>query len=211
VTDHGDNLDSDGTCDLTLASDHPGVDPQLSALAANGGPTPTMAISSTSPALNAIPFGEIGCGSTTTTDQRGVVRPFGQTGCEIGAYERGDVALRKFVADPTSVKSGKKVTYTGTVLNGGATDATGVVVTDKLPGKLSFVSAQSSIGSCAFHASTLTCTLGLLPAAGTATFKIIAKVTAPAGKSVSDKATVSATNGDTLPGNDTVTAKIMVT
>ncbi len=56
-----------------------GQDPGLSALADNGGLTPTQALALTSPAVNA--------GATAlTTDQRGEARPFGGAP-DIGAYE----------------------------------------------------------------------------------------------------------------------------
>jgi Ca2+-binding RTX toxin-like protein len=66
-----------------------GQDPKLGALADNGGPTPTMALLSGSPALDK--------GSATGTDQRSLTRPFdlkgvssapGGNAADIGAYER---------------------------------------------------------------------------------------------------------------------------
>jgi len=76
------NLVEDGTCSASLSGD-----PVLGALADNGGPTQTMALSVGSPALNA--------GDNTAcplTDQRGLARPqFG--GCDIGAYEAGTAPI----------------------------------------------------------------------------------------------------------------------
>jgi hypothetical protein len=67
-------------------------DPKLQPLAANGGPTPTMALGAGSAALNAAdagvcaaPAGPPGYGAGGV-DQRGVPRPQG-AGCDIGAYE----------------------------------------------------------------------------------------------------------------------------
>jgi hypothetical protein len=62
------------------------IDPLLEQLQDNGGPTVTMALLPDSPAIDAIPEGVNGCGSTITTDQRGVERPQGG-GCDIGAFE----------------------------------------------------------------------------------------------------------------------------
>ena len=70
------------------------VDPKLGSLADNGGPTYTHSLLSTSPAINQIQFGTNGCGTTYTTDQRGVSRPQGAY-CDIGAYE---LVIRK-IAD----------------------------------------------------------------------------------------------------------------
>jgi hypothetical protein len=64
-------------------SDKISVSPDLGALAANGGPTDTMALKPGSPAINAI--AKSAC--LVTTDQRGVHRPQSNR-CDIGAYER---------------------------------------------------------------------------------------------------------------------------
>jgi hypothetical protein len=55
-------------------------------LANNGGPTQTYALLPGSPAIDQIPPGINGCGTSVSTDQRGVSRPQG-SGCDIGAYE----------------------------------------------------------------------------------------------------------------------------
>jgi len=52
----------------------------------NGGATQTIALLAGSPGVDAIPSGVNGCGTTITTDQRGVSRPQG-SGCDIGAFE----------------------------------------------------------------------------------------------------------------------------
>ena len=69
-----------------------GLDPQLAPLAANGGPTPTQAVSKSSPAIDK------GKSYGATTDQRGLARPVeradvpnsaaaGADGSDIGAFE----------------------------------------------------------------------------------------------------------------------------
>ncbi len=84
----GYNLDTDNTCSLTEPTDLPNTSPQLGVLADNGGPTDTMALDPGSPAVDRIPFGVNGCGTTMTTDQRGFLRPSAGGGpCDIGAYE----------------------------------------------------------------------------------------------------------------------------
>jgi hypothetical protein len=90
----GHNLSDDGTCSfLTGPGDlnkiPAGLDP--GGLNNNGGPTQTVALLATSPAVNAIPLSPTNyCtdvnGNPVTTDQRGVPRPQG-SGCDIGAYE----------------------------------------------------------------------------------------------------------------------------
>ena len=98
ITSHGYNLSSsDGNGFLSAVGDQTNIDPQLRALARNGGPTETHALRITSPALDkgkrdAVP------GFAVSTDQRGAARPFDQPratiapygdGSDIGAFEKG--------------------------------------------------------------------------------------------------------------------------
>jgi len=81
VQSTGHNLDSDGSCQLTMPTDLPERDPLLGALAPNGGPTETLALLPGSPAID-------GAGANCPPrDQRGVRRPQGAA-CDIGAYEQ---------------------------------------------------------------------------------------------------------------------------
>jgi CSLREA domain-containing protein len=64
------------------------IDPRLGPLGGNGGPTPTLALLTGSPALDAgnpSPPGS-GAGACEPTDQRGAHRP-GGAACDMGAYE----------------------------------------------------------------------------------------------------------------------------
>jgi hypothetical protein len=85
VTDAGYNIDSGSSCGFSAIGSLSNTQPQLDALASNGGPTQTMALPAGSPALDAIPATVAGCPGTI--DQRGTSRPQG-SGCDIGAYER---------------------------------------------------------------------------------------------------------------------------
>jgi CSLREA domain-containing protein len=79
-TNGGTNLQFPGsTCGVGI----PTADPLLQALANNGGPTMTMALTAGSPAIDT---GTTGCPPTPATDQRGVTRPQGPA-CDIGAFE----------------------------------------------------------------------------------------------------------------------------
>jgi hypothetical protein len=89
ISDGGYNIEDETTCGFSEANQsHPNTDPLLdpAGLQDNGGPTPTIALLPGSPAVDAIPVGTAGCGTTVTTDQRGVNRPQGP-GCDIGAFE----------------------------------------------------------------------------------------------------------------------------
>jgi CSLREA domain-containing protein len=88
IISNGYNLSSDGSCApyLNQSSDLNTTNPHLGPLQDNGGSTSTHALLIGSPAIDAIPFGANGCGTTLTTDQRGVTRPI-HGKCDIGAYE----------------------------------------------------------------------------------------------------------------------------
>ena len=88
-SDGGYNLDDGTSCGFSaanhsLSSTDPLLDPV--GLNENGGPTETIALMSGSPAIDAIPPATSGCGTTISTDQRGISRPQG-SGCDLGAFE----------------------------------------------------------------------------------------------------------------------------
>jgi hypothetical protein len=92
VTSNGYNLSSDTTCNLGGPGDLKNANPQLGPLQNNGGTTPTMALLTGSPAIDAgNPRGcTDGTGSNLLkTDQRGMPRPDLEDtgGCDMGAYE----------------------------------------------------------------------------------------------------------------------------
>jgi CSLREA domain-containing protein len=81
-------------CTMALGvGDVAGSDPSLIGLAYNGGgPTETQALAPFSTAVDAIPAGSNGCGSTVAADQRSAVRPMdsdgsGTAACDKGAFE----------------------------------------------------------------------------------------------------------------------------
>jgi chitodextrinase len=83
--DNGYNLDTGSSCGFSSAAHSiSNTQPQLEALASNGGGTQTMALPVKSAAVDAIPASVTGC--TGSVDQRGIARPQG-AGCDIGAFE----------------------------------------------------------------------------------------------------------------------------
>jgi hypothetical protein len=93
LLDGGYNLSSDASCGFTSATSLTSTDALLGPLSDDGAATQTMALLAGSPAVNRIPAGADGCGSTITTDQRGGTRPVG-TGCDVGAYEDASAAVQ---------------------------------------------------------------------------------------------------------------------
>jgi hypothetical protein len=95
LTSQGYNLETADDCAFHVAGkDQINVNPQLGALAGNGGPTQTMALSAGTPAVDAA---DPNC--DVPTDQRGVTRPQGPR-CDIGAFE-----LQVAAATPTALPS----------------------------------------------------------------------------------------------------------
>jgi hypothetical protein len=89
TTSNGFNFSDDASCGLTSTGDvQNGGDPNLGALAANGGPTQTRIPQAGSPLIDAIPTGSCQADGATgiTTDQRGEPRP-ALSACDIGSVE----------------------------------------------------------------------------------------------------------------------------
>ena len=91
VIDLGENLSSDGTPAFTVASSWNDIDPLLAPFRYYRGKTPTMALRSGSPALNAATPSPL-----FSTDQRGEPRPDGPF-ADIGAYEVTAAATNNFI------------------------------------------------------------------------------------------------------------------
>ena len=104
---------------------------------------------------------------------------------------------------PDPVQVGQPLTYTLAVQNLGATTATGVVATDTLPASVTFVSATSTQGTCTQAGITVTCAVGTLPGLAQATITIVV-IPTTAG-TISNTATVTQTEVDTNPANNTDT------
>ncbi len=198
ITSGGSNLDSGSSCGFGVG-DISGQDPLLGALASNGGPTQTRALPAGSPAI------DVGNNAACpATDQRGVARPFPAGGtCDIGAFEftpETDLALIKTDGDDCADLD-DTLTYIITVTNNGAGDATGVTVTDTLPGGVTFVSADPGAGSCGFSAGTLTCSLGTITSGNSVTITL--NVTADEVQEVINTASVTLNELDPNTANNT--------
>lgn len=88
------------------------------------------------------------------------------------------------------------------VTNFGPDSATGVVIEDTLSPGLSFVAADTTIGSCTLSAGAVTCTLGTLNRRAGAVITLVATPTASG--TATHTATVSHGINDPLPPNNTL-------
>jgi uncharacterized repeat protein (TIGR01451 family) len=118
-----------------------------------------------------------------------------------------DLSINK-TPSPPPYGTGLPVTYTITVNNAGPASAAGVTVTDVIPAGTAFVSATSSQGSCS-GTTTVTCTLGTIASGGTATISLVLTLPLTPGP-VSNTSTVTSSNPDTNPANNSATAMITV-
>src|SRR5215210_7321028 len=120
-----------------------------------------------------------------------------------------DLSITK-TDSPDPATQGNNVTYTITVRNTGAGDATNVVVTDNLPSSsdIDFVSATTSAGTCDRTGNTVTCQLGQVDAGTNAVVTIVVK--AKKSGTLSNTATVASPQ-DTNPANNSATAATTVT
>jgi uncharacterized repeat protein (TIGR01451 family) len=118
-----------------------------------------------------------------------------------------DLSISK-ADSPDPIAQGNNLTYTITVSNTGANDATNVVVTDTLPKDVDFGSVSTTTGTCQRTGDTVTCQLGQVNAAATATVTIV--VRAKKSGTLSNTATVASPD-DTNAGNNTATATTTVT
>lgn len=93
-------------------------DPQLGALANNGGATQTHLPAGGSPVVNTIPNGTNECGTTVTTDQRGNPRP-ASTGCEKGSVEVTAAILFANISGQTLTAGGNGIRNVIVTVSGG--------------------------------------------------------------------------------------------
>ncbi len=139
IEDDGYNIDDDGTCRFTgtSISDSSTLDGTLGPLANNGGPTETIALLTSSPALAQVPAPDC-----PATDQRGDARG---VPCDIGAYEAGQVSPQAiaftsiiptnaavsgspYTVTATGGASGNPVLFTAGALSTGVCSLDGAVV-----------------------------------------------------------------------------------
>ena len=115
------------------------------------------------------------------------------------ALAASDLSITKSdSADP--VTEGDRFTYRLTVTNDGPDPATGVEVVDRLPGKVNFISATTTTGSCDDQGRKVTCDLNTLASGASETIRI--RVRATKSGELSNTASVTTTGTDSNAQND---------
>jgi uncharacterized repeat protein (TIGR01451 family) len=110
---------------------------------------------------------------------------------------------------PDPVATGAALTYTAKVHDAGPDPATNTIVTDALPGGVTFVSATTASGTCTRTGTKVVCDLGTVTTAADRTITLRTTVTKKSGQ-LSSSASVTSDVSDTSPGNnlDTETTTI---
>jgi len=119
-----------------------------------------------------------------------------------------DLSVAKSAPASVALATGA-LDYTITVANAGSGSALGAVMVDSLPAGLRYASAVPSQGTCAATGGRVTCSLGDIAAAGSASIAIHATFDFDT-LVVVNTATASATNKDTNGGNNTASATTLV-
>ncbi len=113
------------------------------------------------------------------------------------------------VPSPSPVEAGKNVTYTITATNNGPSAATGVIVTDTIPGDVTFVSATGNVtpnGS-----GVITFNVGNLADNGTATFHVTVTAQGTSASPTTDTATITGGQYDPNTGNNSANVSVPIT
>ncbi len=116
-----------------------------------------------------------------------------------------DLSLTK-TASADTIEVGAEVEFTMVVTNAGPDTAYAVVLTDDLPGELTFVSSSATAGSCAEAEGDVTCALGDLAPDSAVTVTILAAAAGPG--EAENEAEVEADTQD--PNNDDNEAEAVV-
>jgi uncharacterized repeat protein (TIGR01451 family) len=135
----------------------------------------------------------------------------------VSFFASADLAISKTVMPPSPVVAGTNITYTVAVSNAGPSSASNVVVKDTLPAEVNVLAVTPSLGSCTWGIpgnplQPLTCTMGSMARAGSATITVVARVDpkTPNGKVIDNNATVSSAVTDSNNGNNSATAAVTI-
>jgi uncharacterized repeat protein (TIGR01451 family) len=113
-------------------------------------------------------------------------------------------------AKPNPVTAGTNLTYTVSIsnLDTAPAAAPGVVLTDKLPSTVNFISASSTQGACSQSGGVVTCNIGTLALGGGATVTIV--VVPQAAGTITNTVSATAIGTDTDPSTNSASDSTFV-
>jgi uncharacterized repeat protein (TIGR01451 family) len=127
---------------------------------------------------------------------------------------QADLSINESASPAGNVSTSAQITYTLTVLNNGPSAAANVSVSDPIPAGTTFSSVTTSVGSCtapsAGSTGTVSCSLGTINSASSATITLKVDVTALPGATINNTATVSSSTADPNPNNNSASASNQV-
>ena len=179
-----------------------------SSLAINGSGTFTVVLQ----VISATPSGTNITETATATASNIVPNLTGNSAAAVvvvASANSADMAIVKSATPSPTVPEEDTLTYTLTVTNNGPAPATNVMVTDPLPSDFTFLSANTTAGTCSEAGGTVTCSLGTMANAANATVTILTLTGAPG--TATNTATVSANETDPNPNNNTSTQTEIIT
>jgi uncharacterized repeat protein (TIGR01451 family) len=153
------------------------------------------------------PLGTLNNTANATSTSADPTTPNTSTAGTIITPGNADVSIVKTPA-PGPYGTATNLTYTILVSNAGPTAAASVSVSDAIPAGTTFVSATPTQGSCS-GTTTVTCTLGTIASAGSASIALTVTLPSTPGPVV-NTAIVSTTSPDPNAGNNSSTSTITV-
>lgn len=121
---------------------------------------------------------------------------------------RSDLSIVKEA--PESVEAGVTFQYELTVTNSGPSRARNVSVNDSLPADVTYVNSSASQGTCSHASGTVSCSLETLASGSSATITIDVIPTQTTSGNITNSATVSTSDTDPEPANDSAEATTFV-
>lgn len=123
--------------------------------------------------------------------------------------------LRVTKTGPATVLAGSDVGYTVTVTNNGPSAARSVSLADPLPANATFVSATQNSGppfGCTASGGAVSCATATLASGASATFTFVynAPLATPAGRTITNRVSVTSATSDPVPGNNSASASTTV-
>ncbi len=202
----GHNLEDGTSCVLTATNDISNGMPALETVADNGGIAPTMALLSTSDALD-----NADADFCPFKDARGATRPQGN-GCDIGAYEEAsaDVSIEKRLLTPLPIYAGSTVVYELLVRNAGDSEAIDVVITDTLPAGTAYIDTPSNNWTCQENSGVVVCETALIARNGVSDPLVMTVVMPPDAGQINNNATTLSALPDPDVSNNSTSLLTMV-